>query len=462
MALLALISCCLTVARATAAPSLCVLALEQECFALFGPPCRECANSSPRAKHFCTPPLVASACATKVVAAAQPAPTLKLSTARRNIGAVATATTAYFAGGCVTQGKSVQFVCNNASAAIDAFDVAAGRVVAAKADPKRVLAEARGWVAAGYASAGSGSVVFAGGGTLGTAPHSRRADVLDVATGAMSTNATALSVGRWGIGWASTEREVFFTGGKVTISGYTDAFMTASVDVFEALPAPGHFRLAPFNLSQARESNQAAIVGGSLLVAGGWAKLGGKYQGSARVDVFDQATKAGHLVKNSHFDLKSDAYDVGLASMRAPGAAFELAYLADNENLLVLNEKGVALATIPLPAHMVGAGGQIIGGGTIPAAHVAHNGVSIGGVLACFYSLRLTKAHVHSKAVAHSEVLCYSVPEQRWHALNCSVPHQGGQIVALNGTHILVGGGYDPTSEVEATTDVVDVFRVSV
>ena len=120
---------------------------------------------------------LAAACASTVTMTTS---VTKLSVARRNMGAVVYNSKAYFAGGCVIEGTgSTQFVCDDASDVIDVFELSnhssadvadsssAPHVVAA---PPLKLAEARGWVAAGAAG---GYIVFAGGGTLGTTPHSR-------------------------------------------------------------------------------------------------------------------------------------------------------------------------------------------------------------------------------------------------------------------------------------------------
>ena len=222
-------------------PSSCPLAVEVGCTFLFGAPCIACAKASAVIGTFCNATALRAACATSVSSTHS---TAALSQPRRNIGAVSYEGTAYFAGGCVTEGPAVEFVCDNASAVVDVFAVAVDGGITAR--PRLRLSAARGWVAAGAAG---GYVVFAGGGTLGSAPHSRRADVLEVAAGSMVAVVEALSVGRWGIGVASATDAassgpaVFFTGGKVTIQGYDNAFMTAAVDVFRP---PAGFARAPY------------------------------------------------------------------------------------------------------------------------------------------------------------------------------------------------------------------------
>jgi hypothetical protein len=430
--------------------------VEVECTFLFGASCIACAKASAVIGTFCNATALRAACATSVSSTHS---TAALSQPRRNIGAVSYEGTAYFAGGCVTEGPAVEFVCDNASAVVDVFAVAADGGIIAR--PRLQLSAARGWVAAGAAG---GYVVFAGGGTLGSAPHSRRADVLEVAVGSMVAVVEALSVGRWGIGVASAVDAasggpaVFFTGGKVTIQGYDNAFMTAAVDVFRP---PAGFARAPYNLSQARESATAAIVGnGTLVVAGGWAKLGGRYQGSAVCDVIpDAGGRGGGRQRggrgggrggrgSSAFELMSDAYGVGVA--RVGG----LAYVVDNEQLLAVDASGATAEALPLPPRMVGPGGDVTGGGAVPAAHIAQNGATV-GPLACYYALSVGRP-----GELNTSVLCYHTIERRWHELPCSTAHDGGQIVAV-GSSLLVAGGFDPTSPSQRTTAAVDVFTLA-
>ena len=83
--------------------------------------------------------------------------------------------------------------------------------------------------------------------------------------------------------------------------------MTNAVDVFT--PGIG-WAPAPYNLSVARESTTAAAIGGSLLVAGGWKKVNGKYMGDNTVDLFENPV-TGRPADN--FALAVDGYDVGVA-----------------------------------------------------------------------------------------------------------------------------------------------------
>ena len=190
-----------------------------------------------------------------------------MSQARRNIGAAAVGDDFYFAGGCTTVGSGkTAFICNDASDVIDVLDPA-GNLLAD--DQPRRLSQARGWPSA---CATESLAVFAGGGQRGDQPHSRTADVIDAATRQVHSQPNALSTGRWGIACAAVGDEVFFAGGKVTISGYQDAYMSKHIDVFSS--KSGGWSVAPYNLSVGRESAVAASFRGSnssgLIVAGGW------------------------------------------------------------------------------------------------------------------------------------------------------------------------------------------------
>lgn len=246
--------------------------------------------------------------------------------ARRNLGGVAAANgIAYFAGGCGkqpprgNQGIDTQFYCDTPSAALDAFrvDPKSGTLEpvppAARPPP---LSLARGWVAAG---ATARHAVFAGGGTSMQEPHSRRAEVIDLATNNASVDPNALSVGRWGIAVASSAGAVYFAGGlEVPPSnrgGYRNASETAVIDKFSATSSSDlGFSVAPFALSVARESATGAMIGNkTLMIAGGWDKVNGQYASSAVVDVF-RAPRSLSIA----FKLKSAGFDCGLAALPDP------------------------------------------------------------------------------------------------------------------------------------------------
>lgn len=96
--------------------------------------------------------------------------TSRLSQARRNLGAVSVDDHAYFAGGCLTTGSgSTQFICDEASSAVDVLD-ATGTLI-----KTLQLSEARGWVAT---CTNGPRVIMVGGGKSGILPHSRVADVV--------------------------------------------------------------------------------------------------------------------------------------------------------------------------------------------------------------------------------------------------------------------------------------------
>ena len=65
-----------------------------------------------------------------------------------------------------------------------------------------------------------------------------------------------LALGRWGLMYICGNRS-YFTGGKVTISGYDNAWMSEIIDTFEldaTSSTNGSWMMAPFNLSIPRES----------------------------------------------------------------------------------------------------------------------------------------------------------------------------------------------------------------
>ena len=63
------------------------------------------------------------------------------------------------------------------------------------------------------------------------------------------------------------------------------------------------------------QANAACFGDGSLLVAGGWGKVNGKYQGTAACDVVAGADEEHGAPPVRSFALKSDAYDVGTATV---------------------------------------------------------------------------------------------------------------------------------------------------
>lgn len=147
------------------APSPCTLLIESKCTFLFGDACTACVKQNNFVQ--CSAEILERACATTVTATTS---TVQLSTARRNIGAVAYRGKAYFAGGCIIEGGNVQFVCDKASAVVDVFALqnTTSSTTSAATTPTLVrgaplmLAEARGWVAA---SAVDNYVVFVSGRT---------------------------------------------------------------------------------------------------------------------------------------------------------------------------------------------------------------------------------------------------------------------------------------------------------
>ena len=235
--------------------------VNEHCPFAFGDACQQCVrqHGGAGAAGACTDAAAAAVClrgapATLTVLAAS-----RLSEARRNIGAVALAAPglAVFAGGCTLQGRGVQFVCDKASAAIDQLDGNGTLLHTAQ------LSEARGWVST--CAVPGGSVVMAGGGTQGTRPHSRVADVLDTSTQTVTSTADALSAGRWGISCATIRDTVFFVGGKV-VPSFGHAYTVDSIDAYSQQDRA--FKLTPLKLSDPRESSAALNVNGSLVVSG--------------------------------------------------------------------------------------------------------------------------------------------------------------------------------------------------
>jgi hypothetical protein len=389
-------------------------------------------------------------------------------------------TSAVFAGGCVNRGGgNTQFICNEADGAVDIFNASGHLTSTVK------LGEPRGWICAAAAGVGA-VVVLAGGGTVGDGPHSARADVLDLATGQVLSYPQALSVGRWGIGCANLGERAFFAGGKVTVSGYDNAWTTGVIDVFDAsayraaAAAEDVWGQAPYNLSVPRESATVTAISGSLLVAGGWKKYQGKYMGDNTVDLFRSpvdASAASTTTSSSSilppappasaavvelppqqgppgggglttFQLSVDGYSVGAAQLG------DHAYVVGNQRLYVFSAVGL-VASRPLPPAMAGLGGDAVKGGTIPAGHVQQNGVAVGGHLVCFVG---ATDQVKGDGKSEDGLYCYHVIAERWARFNCSVPHKGGGIARVGAGTVLVGGGFDPASPDSAPNDIVDVF----
>lgn len=366
----------------------------------------------------------------------------KLSSARRDIGATSVGGRAVFAGGCTMTGDgSTQFICDKgASPTVDIFS-AEGLLVHTVN-----VSEPRGWMCA--APSGDSTVVLAGGGTSGVKPHSRTADVLDLDTLEIKSYPEALSVGRWGIGCATVGGRTFFTGGKVTISGYDNAYCVGSIDSFSASAGStidGTWTVAPYNLSVARESVTTVEVGGSLLVAGGWRAMGkyGPTVGEKTVDLFSDPV-LGPPAKQTKHSLKYDAYAVGAATVNGT------AYVVGNAFLYKYSGNAEVGEPIRLPVAMAGVETGNDDSGVVPGGNVQANGVAVGGKYACF-------AGAPTKTVA-SAVYCLNVVTERWSRLPCSSPHKGGGIATVGDNIVLVGGGFDPADKMTTANDIVDVF----
>ena len=187
-------------------------------------------------------------------------------------------------------------------------------------------------------------------------------------------------------------KRAHLTGGKVTVSGYDNAWMTGVIDAFEldaASSTQGSWQMMPFNLSVPRESTTAAAVGGSLIVAGGWAKKQGKYQGDNTVDIFSQPEHGGD--GNVQYALKNGAYAVGAVTIN------KTAYIVGNEQVYRFGELREAAPAVPLPPAMVGVyDGGADSGGLVPAAHVQQNGVAV-GKWACFWVSVSSRRRCHRR-----------------------------------------------------------------
>ena len=365
--------------------------------------------------------------------------TSKLSLPRRDLGAATAHGLSFFAGGCTTTGTGIatQFICDDASDVIDVVSPN-GTLLAVRA----TLTEARGW-AAGCSS--GDLIVFAGGGRKGTEPHSRTADVMNATTLETVGHPDALSEGRWGIGCAAVDGNIYFTGGKVTINGYQDVYMSRMVDMFSS--ADKSWSLAPFNLTGGRESTVALAVppkseGGqtALVVAGGWHKQQ-TYGPESAIDFFLQPlATGGGLVPG--LQLAAPAYDVG-AAVGADGHV----YLVGDKYLTVLSPNGELVRNSALPAAMVGQRASPAGGGAVPRSRLPHNGARVGRRV-CFYG------------ASPSTLFCHDTSTGQWEkGLACAAEHTGGSMTAPGGGVILVAGGYDQRSPVFATTPVIDIFR---
>lgn len=149
--------------------------VNRACPFLFGAACRSCVRhhgNHSRLPALCSADAASNdtadaslnaalqtVCLSRVPVTLTPIPPTHLSEARRNIGGVAMENSgvAVFAGGCTLKGLNSQFICNEASSAIDTLDGNGTLVHTAR------LSEARGWASA---CAVGDHAVFAGGGML--------------------------------------------------------------------------------------------------------------------------------------------------------------------------------------------------------------------------------------------------------------------------------------------------------
>ena len=340
------------------------------------------------------------------------------------------------AGGCVdTAGGVGAYSCVNASDVIDIFDRNLKRKTAR-------LSEARAWATA---CAVDNKVIVAGGGT--TVKKSRAADVID---DEVRSNLTALSVGRWGMACASAGPKAYFGGG---IGGSHSNYL----DVVDEVDSENHWTVAPFELSQARESMGALATENTLTFVGGWNELL-EEPNSKIIDTFDLRTGA----LTTTF-LPSPAYWPGAASV-GPSEV-----VIDNQFLSLRTQGRPLWQTMALPSFLAGPSElpfkSYESGGAVPADHVPENGISVLGCLACFYGAPQPQDSRDSRRRPPNEevpnaaaVFCFNTQSHTWvPPLNCSARHKAGGIAAIGDT-IFVAGGYDPLDPSNAPTDVVDVF----
>ena len=368
--------------------------------------------------------------------------TARLSVARRNLGATVADGKAFFVGGCFTTGTggSTQFICDNASTAIDVYSSSSSRGDGVSLDRTMHMSEARGWVST--CALDDSLVIMAGGGTSGVTPHSRVADIIDTSNNyTFSTHATALTNGRWGVACAAVNGRAYYLGGKVTVHGYSDAWTSPLVDVYTR--SSNSWARAAYNLTEDKESAVAVAVGsgesGRVVVAGGWRYLANsKFGASSVVETLmhPEATNPQSVTGN----MATKAYDVGIV----PGPNGTV-YLVGNEALHIAYPNGAVKTIGALPPGLWGLPSGGTGGGAIPATHMPNNGVAIGDNYVCFY------------AVKPNGLYCYNIKLQQWSQIECSAVHAGGSMVVL-GNSVMIGGGFDPASKIVQATDLIDVI----
>lgn len=374
--------------------------------------------------------------ATMCVTAAQATPATitvltpgKLTSARRDMGAAVAGNLAIFAGGCSQRASSslpAEYDCGVASSVVEAVD-ATGTVVHTAA-----LGAPRAWPAA--CSPDNATVVFAGGGVSGAVPHSTLGDAVTLSASGLTvkSSSAALALPRWGIATAAVGGTCYFGGGKVTISGYQNAYTTAAVDTYSTSAG---WRPAPFNLSVGRESATAVgIANTTLAMLVGWEKKDNNYQGCPAVDVFTRLTTPGGGALP--VGVQPAEYDIGAA------AVADYAYLVDSKKLYKISSAGVITTVASLPFWMEGA---------IPGAKVATNGVTIGSTV-CFFGVLLPEDKTGS-------LHCFDGIQ--WSSKAGTVGHMAGAMVAI-GNKVLVAGGFNPADSSAKPTDVIDVFQIGV
>eukprot|EP01048_Picozoa_sp_COSAG05_P005524 COSAG05_NODE_330_length_11274_cov_4.167696_4_plen_461_part_00 len=376
---------------------------------------------------------------------------LHLSAARRDVamaGYSRGAAGAVVAGGCMdsSQRPYAQFSCSSPSNRIDLVTRRANGSFAIR-EIAQGLSSARAWSTA--CTSGS-TVLIAGGGT--SANKSRAADLIDIHSLEISTATDALPTGRWGMACAADDDGAFFGGGiQMGHGGYTTEIIYYD--------GTSSWRRLTLELSESKESAGATLIATTgdskvkkLAFSGGWNE-----NTDGQLDSVDCYT-----VKTSVFSAaRSSCGTQGQARLSSavywPGAVTvgSSSYIVDNTDLNVLNNSGLHRESLPSYLRSEHSASNPEGGGAIPGAHMAQNGVAVGR-LACFYSFT-------AGPPIRSAVDCFDTLQWRWaQGMNCSAAHKAGGIAAFENA-IVVAGGYapGPNNVGVATTNVVDIFELT-
>ena len=373
--------------------------------------------------------------------------TLSLSQARSDLGAAAADGAAVFAGGCSagsTGGGKLGGGCKDPSAVVDVIRPSASGANIWEVAPSRAsLSAARGWPAVCSFGSTQEWVAVLGGGD----PNPNAVlDLISIKSGAVLTNTSAVSSGRWGTSCAAAQdgSQVVFGGGKhyyVKPQMADEVYTTGPPPADDSSWSPSLTFAG--RLSEPREDCGAVGYGAkNALFAGGWVSNTEPGNPSSAVDAFtfDHAPAAGpptHSAWNAGMATPSaEQYWVGAAAWNETTI-----FLADATTLYEVNTaamfSGAAPALRrPLPAAVAAVAG-------IPAARVQQNGVRIPGAV-CFYA-----------ALPTSALLCWSPHSGAWQTHQCAETHVAGGLTVVGST-VFVGGGFG--ADQVTTGASVDVF----